>query len=115
MRRDGASLFVTVHGRDALSLLDGAEFVFNNGYRERVRHPMDGINDGREETYELQISGAKVPPRWRFISPTNPATRSCAGWCCRKPPPGGWSARPAAAGAPALPRSIRGGSRDVNY
>ena len=60
VRRDGASLFVTVHGRDALSLLDGAEFVFNNGYRERVRHPMDGINDGREETYELQISGAKV-------------------------------------------------------
>jgi hypothetical protein len=60
VRRDGASLFVTVHGRDALSLLDGAEFVFNNGYREIVQHPMDGINDGREETYELQSPAAKV-------------------------------------------------------
>jgi hypothetical protein len=60
VRRDGASLFVTVHGRDALSLLDGAEFVFNNGYRESVQHPMDGINDGREETYELQSPAAKV-------------------------------------------------------
>jgi hypothetical protein len=60
VRRDGAIMVVTVHGRDALSLLDGAEFIFNNGYRETVGHPVDGINDGREETYELQCPVAKV-------------------------------------------------------
>jgi hypothetical protein len=60
VRRDGASLIVSVHGRDALSLLDGAEFVFNNGYRESGLHPLDGINDGREETYEIQCPAAKV-------------------------------------------------------
>jgi hypothetical protein len=60
VRRDGASMIVTVHGRDALSLLDGAEFVFNNGFRQTVEHPVDGINDGREETYELECPSAKV-------------------------------------------------------
>jgi hypothetical protein len=59
-RRDGNSVIVTVHGRDALSLLDGAELIFNNGYRETVDHPVDGINDGREETYELECPAAKV-------------------------------------------------------
>ena len=59
-RRDGNSVIVTVHGRDALSVLDGAELVFNNGYRETVAHPVDGINDGREETYELSCPSAKV-------------------------------------------------------
>jgi len=53
-RRDGASLIVTVHGRDALSLLAGVEFDFNNGDHELVEHPVDGILDGREETFELQ-------------------------------------------------------------
>jgi len=60
VRRDGANVIVTVHGRDALSLLDGAEFVFNNGYRESGQHPVDGINDGREETYEVQCPAARV-------------------------------------------------------
>ncbi len=53
-RRDGATVRVTVHGRDALSLLAGVEFAFNNGYRETVQHPVDGILDGREETFQLQ-------------------------------------------------------------
>lgn len=60
VRRDGAVVVVTVHGRDALSLLDGGEFIFNNGYRASVGHPVDGIDDGREETYELQCPVAKV-------------------------------------------------------
>jgi hypothetical protein len=60
VRRDGNSVIVTVHGRDALSLLDGAELIFNNGYRETVEHPVDGINDGREETYEVDCPAAKV-------------------------------------------------------
>ena len=59
-RREGAEVIVTVHGRDALSLLDGAEFVFNNGYRESGQHPVDGINDGREETYEIRCPTAKA-------------------------------------------------------
>jgi hypothetical protein len=59
-RRDGNNLLVTVHGRDALSLLDGAELVFNNGYRESTAHPVDGISDGREETYELSCPSTKV-------------------------------------------------------
>lgn len=60
VRRAGADVIVTIHGRDALSLLTGAEFVFNNGYRESIEHPVDGISDGREESYEVQIPGAKV-------------------------------------------------------
>jgi hypothetical protein len=60
VRQDGRFVIVSVHGRDALSLLDGAEFVFNNGHRETVEHPVDGINDGREETYELECPVAKI-------------------------------------------------------
>ena len=60
VRRDGANVIVTIHGRDALSLLDGAEFIFNNGCRLTVEHPVDGINDGREETYELECPIAKA-------------------------------------------------------
>lgn len=60
VRRDGNNVIVTVHGRDALSLLDGAELIFNNGYRETVEHPVDGINDGREETYEVECPAAKI-------------------------------------------------------
>ena len=59
-RRNGADLVVSVRGRDALSLLAGAEFVFNNGWRESVEHPVDAINDGREESYETEVAGAKV-------------------------------------------------------
>ncbi len=54
VHRDGTDLVVTVHGRDALSLLDGVEFSFNNGDHELVQHPVDGILDGREETFELR-------------------------------------------------------------
>lgn len=80
VRRAGASLIVTVHGRDALSLLDGAEFVFNNGYRETVQHPVDGINDGREETYELEspvanVAGATSVEIHFYDEPGNAAVR----------------------------------------
>ncbi|HUL55172.1 MAG TPA: hypothetical protein VLT83_17345 [Opitutaceae bacterium] len=60
VRRNGADLLVSVSGRDALSLLAGAEFVFNNGDRESVEHPVDGINDGREESYQAEVAGAKA-------------------------------------------------------
>jgi hypothetical protein len=59
-RRDGNSIIVTVHGRDALSLLDGIEVVFNSNLRETVEQPADGVRDGREETFVLEIPVARV-------------------------------------------------------
>lgn len=59
-QREGDILRLTVHGRDALSLLDGAEFDFNNGVRETVEQPVDGILDGREESFVLEIPLAQV-------------------------------------------------------
>jgi hypothetical protein len=80
VRRDGANVIVTVHGRDALSLLAGAEFDFNNGYSEGVLHPVDGILDGREETFELQTpaqnaTGATSVEIHLADQPGNTATR----------------------------------------
>ncbi len=59
-RRDGTSLIVTVRGRDRLSLLDGIEVVFNNGVHETVEQPADGVRDGREETFVLEIPLARL-------------------------------------------------------
>jgi hypothetical protein len=49
--RVGDQFVVSVHGRDALSLLDGLELTFNNGDHAEVEQPADGIRDGREETF----------------------------------------------------------------
>jgi nucleotide-binding universal stress UspA family protein len=49
------SLVITVRGRDRLSLLEGLDLVFNHGLRESVRQPADGIRDGREETFILEL------------------------------------------------------------
>lgn len=51
---------ITARGRDALSLLDGIEVVFNNGVRETVEQPDDGIRDSRAESFTLEIPLAKV-------------------------------------------------------
>jgi hypothetical protein len=59
-RRDGDTVIVSVRGRDALSLLEGLEVVFNSGLREEVTQPADGIRDGREETFALELSVAKI-------------------------------------------------------
>ncbi|HUR56559.1 MAG TPA: hypothetical protein VM029_02540, partial [Opitutaceae bacterium] len=59
-RRGSDSLVVTVRGRDKLSLLDGIEIVFNNGVRETVEQPADGVRDGREETFSLEVPLARV-------------------------------------------------------
>lgn len=58
--RTADSVRVTVRGRDALSLLDGIEVVFNNGVREPLEQPADGIRDGREETFVLELPLARV-------------------------------------------------------
>ncbi len=56
-RADGL-LKISITGRDALSLLEGAEFVLNNGDHETVVHPADGLLDGREETFVAEIPEA---------------------------------------------------------
>lgn len=55
-KREGDKLIVSVHGRDALSLLAGIEVTLNNGFRGDMEQPADGIRDSREETFVLEIS-----------------------------------------------------------
>lgn len=59
-RRGESSITVTVRGSDKLSLLDGVEAAFNNGVRETVEQPADGVRDGREETFTIDIPLARV-------------------------------------------------------
>lgn len=59
-QRSADRVRVTVRGRDVLSLLEGIEIVFNNGVRESVEQPADGVRDGREETFTLEIPLARV-------------------------------------------------------
>lgn len=53
--RAGHRLRVTVRGRDALSLLAGAEVNLNNGAKTSLEQPADGILDGREETFVAEL------------------------------------------------------------
>lgn len=59
-RRDQGKLVVTVRGHDLLSLLDSAEFTFNNGVHEIVEQPADGILDGTKETFVLELPLARL-------------------------------------------------------
>ena len=59
-RRVGDRVMLTVHGRDALTLLVGVEAVFNNGVKDETEQPVDGIRDRREETFVLDVPLAKV-------------------------------------------------------
>jgi hypothetical protein len=60
VKRAGGNLIVTIRGRDALSILDSAEFSFNNGEHDIVEQPTDGILDGMEETFVLELPLAKL-------------------------------------------------------
>lgn len=60
VQRSGDSVRLIVRGRDALSLLEGIEVVFNNGVRESLEQPADGVRDGREETFELDLPAARI-------------------------------------------------------
>jgi len=55
VQRTAVGLSLTVRAKDELSLLTGMEYVFNNGHRGTVEHPADGILDGREETFFIEI------------------------------------------------------------
>jgi hypothetical protein len=59
-KRTGDSVVITVRGRDKISLLDGIEVIFNNAVRETVEQPADGVRDGREETFTLELPLARV-------------------------------------------------------
>lgn len=58
--RSASTVKITVRGRDAMSLLEGIEVTFNNGVHETVEQPADGIRDGREETFVLEIPLARA-------------------------------------------------------
>lgn len=58
--REPEGVKVTVSGHDALSLLEGADFVFNNGYREAVTQPADGVRDSQTETFVLHAPAGKL-------------------------------------------------------
>jgi len=58
--RSPDGVVVTVRGRDALSLLAGIEMVFNHGVRETLEQPVDGILDGREETFSMELPALRV-------------------------------------------------------
>ena len=60
VNRSGGNLLLSVTGRDALSLLEGAEFVLNNGYHTTVVSPADGLLDSREETFVAEIPEARA-------------------------------------------------------
>lgn len=59
-KRSGDKIVVSVHGRDALSLLEGLEISFNNGVHEILEQPADGIRDGREERFVFEVPFARV-------------------------------------------------------
>jgi hypothetical protein len=60
IKRSNGRLLVSVSGRDALSLLEGVEVVLNNGTRDIMLHPVDGLLDGREESFTAEFPEAKV-------------------------------------------------------
>ncbi|MFY9922975.1 MAG: hypothetical protein WCA95_13965 [Opitutaceae bacterium] len=79
-RRDAQRVVVTIRGKDALSLLSGAEFTFNNGVHEIVEQPADEILDGREETFVLEeplsrLSGATSVEVTLYDAAGNGSTR----------------------------------------
>ncbi len=58
--RTADAIVVTVRGRDRLSLLAGIDVVFSNNHRETVEQPLDGVRDGREETFVVEVPVARV-------------------------------------------------------
>lgn len=56
----GGAWRIAVEGRDALSLLEGAEFVLNNGTRATLEQPADGILDSQRETFVAEFTDARA-------------------------------------------------------
>jgi hypothetical protein len=60
IKRTDGQLLISVDGRDTLSLLEGVEYILNNGMHETVMHPADGILDGHQETFVAEIPEARA-------------------------------------------------------
>lgn len=58
--RAGGMWRLAIEGRDAFSLLEGAEFVLNNGTRLAVEQPVDGVRDGQREKFAAEIPAARA-------------------------------------------------------
>lgn len=58
--RDGAHWRIAIEARDAMSLLQGAEFMLNNGLRVALEQPADGVLDGLRETFIAEIPEARA-------------------------------------------------------
>lgn len=59
-KKTADKIVISVHGRDALSLLESVEIVFNNGVHENLEQPVDGIRDGRQEKFLFELPLAKA-------------------------------------------------------
>jgi hypothetical protein len=67
VRREPGKVFVTIRGKDALSLLDSAEFDFNNGVQETWSSRRTG-----------SLTAGRRPSSWRCrptASPGRPRSR----------------------------------------
>jgi hypothetical protein len=51
---------VSVEGRDAFSLLEGAGFILNNGVRQAIEQPLDGVLDSRHETFVAEFTESRA-------------------------------------------------------
>lgn len=51
---------LVIEARDAASLLQGAEFVLNNGLRLTVEQPEDGVLDGLREAFVAEVPAARA-------------------------------------------------------
>lgn len=58
----GPRLSLTIHAADAGSLLDYAEFRFNDGRVERVENPVDGLSDSRTESFTFTLPSSRIAP-----------------------------------------------------
>lgn len=54
-RMEASRLVIRVAAKDALSMIEGAEVVLNNGWRTSTEQPEDGIRDSREESFVIEI------------------------------------------------------------
>ena len=60
VERNGNVVAARIRARDQLSLLRGAEFNLNSGANYAVENPVDGILDGREESFTIELTPVEL-------------------------------------------------------
>jgi len=58
--REAGRLRIRVSARDEFSRIAGVEFALNNGVRETVEQPDDGILDGQAESFTLELTADRA-------------------------------------------------------